>query len=466
MSGATKSRGAEARRDVEPGDTVLRVPASIVMTVERARRELGAEFDAALASDDAATLAVYLATEKAKGERSFWEPYIAAIEATTTSPHANVLDWTETMFDELQDRGEIMREAHARVQMLQREHRRVAEKRPWISFAEYKWSSFVVSSRAFGRRLDALALVPLADALNHGNVQTKYELKDGYFRLWTCGSYAVPRGAEILNSYGRHANRHLLMEYGFCLLQNPWDFVVVSLSVEGVVPDHLMDALRGGEAEAAARLDEELVPRKAALLERAKFKSQITLFGRDQIPEQLLRFYRIALSTRAELEELERDAPHAAGLVVISLANEDAALTAAEVGLEGVLRSMPTTEAADLVALNVAAAKAAWLVTAIRYRLGRKRVLRLNKRFVEGLRRFVRAAGDIGWDADTLRRVYDKVTGHVADEVWSSSGGSPNGGGGGGGGRGSATGGATDADDDDAVAGVEEMLLRWRVSLQ
>lgn len=44
-------------------------------------------------------------------------------------------------------------------------------------------------ARAFGRRLPWTALVPFADCLNHGNLQTKYSFDDQerVFRLFPTG---------------------------------------------------------------------------------------------------------------------------------------------------------------------------------------------------------------------------------------------------------------------------------------
>jgi hypothetical protein len=186
-----------------------------------------------------------------------------------------------------------------------------------------RWALLTVSARAYGRRLNEPALVPMADAFNHGAVRVKYgvaathadalaadaataaaatavgergdgddsdsdgggrgkddgsdteeedeeeeeesesdggstdseadsdgaatggggdgegapghagharrtargEPHEGVFTLWSCDADPIRAGSEVLNSYGRRDNRHLLLEYGFALLDNEWEEV-------------------------------------------------------------------------------------------------------------------------------------------------------------------------------------------------------------------------------------------------
>jgi hypothetical protein len=101
----------------------------------------------------------------------------------------------------------------------------------------FAWNT--VQSRAFGRRLPWTALVPFADCLNHTNVQTKYDYNvggNGVFRLFPSGSNSYARGAEVFNSYGRRPNDNLLLDYGFAMLDNEWDEVVLLTGAFIVAP--------------------------------------------------------------------------------------------------------------------------------------------------------------------------------------------------------------------------------------
>jgi hypothetical protein len=101
-----------------------------------------------------------------------------------------------------------------------------------FTFELFAFAWHTVQARAFGRRLPWTALVPFADCLNHSNVQTKYDYDvagNGLFRLFPTGANSYPRGAEVFNSYGRRHNENLLLDYGFCMLHNEWDWVPLSL---------------------------------------------------------------------------------------------------------------------------------------------------------------------------------------------------------------------------------------------
>lgn len=45
------------------------------------------------------------------------------------------------------------------------------------------------------------------------------------FLIYSIFSYK--KGTEVFNSYGRRANDNLLLDYGFAMIQNEWDEVVI-----------------------------------------------------------------------------------------------------------------------------------------------------------------------------------------------------------------------------------------------
>lgn len=94
----------------------------------------------------------------------------------------------------------------------------------------FAWKT--IQARTFGRRLPWTALVPFADCLNHTNVATKYDLdvdSNGMFRLFPSGTNSYTAGKEVFNSYGRRSNFQLLLDYGFALPENEWDYVDIEL---------------------------------------------------------------------------------------------------------------------------------------------------------------------------------------------------------------------------------------------
>jgi hypothetical protein len=59
---------------------------------------------------------------------------------------------------------------------------------------------------------------------HHGDSSTPQEAP--VFRLWVSGPHGYTTGSEVFNSYGRRDNRHLVLEYGFVILDNHWEQVV------------------------------------------------------------------------------------------------------------------------------------------------------------------------------------------------------------------------------------------------
>lgn len=140
-------------------------------------------------------IAVFLMHEYLQGKKSFWYPYIKVLPDPTT-----ICKWTDTQLDMLQDNA-LSKAAkdkwgHFRVQYIRlfsRLRTRFPDEFPEDLYTErlFIWAILTVSARAFGRRLEWMALVPFADNLNHGNVATKYDFDvDGndVFRLFPCGT--------------------------------------------------------------------------------------------------------------------------------------------------------------------------------------------------------------------------------------------------------------------------------------
>eukprot|EP00752_Nemacystus_decipiens_P001814 g1752.t1 len=149
-------------------------------------------------------LAVFIMQEILKEDKSFYRPYLRVLP----SPY-NLRSWSGEDLLLLQDHKLVRRVAARRRQLRALYHDTIeylsnaypelySADRYTFELFDFAWST--LQARAFGKRLKSSALVPFADCLNHGNVQTKR--------------------AEVLNSYGRRANDNLLLDYGFAMLDN------------------------------------------------------------------------------------------------------------------------------------------------------------------------------------------------------------------------------------------------------
>jgi hypothetical protein len=103
---------------------------------------------------------------------------------------------------------------------------------PDIRREEYLYSWFIVNTRTFyyvtskmERFLhnDRLALLPVADLLNHADSGCQVSFSPQGFTITTDRVYCA--GEEVSICYGAHSNDFLLAEYGFVMAKNRWDEV-------------------------------------------------------------------------------------------------------------------------------------------------------------------------------------------------------------------------------------------------
>jgi len=97
---------------------------------------------------------------------------------------------------------------------------------------EYLYSWFIVNTRTFYYETpkmekfphnDKLALLPVADLLNHADSGCQVSFTPESFTITADRAYST--GEEVHICYGGHSNDFLLTEYGFVLAENRWDEV-------------------------------------------------------------------------------------------------------------------------------------------------------------------------------------------------------------------------------------------------
>ena len=318
-------RGTVAKEDIAGGEKMLCVPLKLVMSPASASQSptIGHVFRNPeafrhLGGYGKYETSVFLMHERIKGEKSFWHPYIQALPEPRT-----VADWTQPELNELQHNTfcdqlpEHSKDTMDKYAQLFRHLRKLYPEEFPVEFYNYeafRWAYLTVQARAFGRRLDWMALVPFADNLNHANVPVKYDYNEGnngVFRLFPSpGSDGYRKGAEVFNSYGRRDNEHLLLHYGFALPDNEWDVFEVVLDTHKMFADRkarqdvrqdqrqqpasadgdaMMDGTEDDDPDVIAKALDMRIRRLAKFLgARAKFTFRDELFKWE-----LLRLYRM-----------------------------------------------------------------------------------------------------------------------------------------------------------------------------
>eukprot|EP00605_Chrysophyceae_sp_TOSAG23-4_P002752 GSChrysophyteH1.ASY1.ANO1.3035.1 assembled CDS len=378
-------RGAKAIETIESNEVMMEIPVKLMMSPLHAFADpvVGQKLEASqdLLRGDI-LLTVYIMSEILKGDDSFYAPFLAILPEP-----GSIVQWTQAELDMLQDSA-MTYKAKTRKRMLRTTYDRnvstLCDRYPSVFPSEkythelFLFAWFCVQARAFGRRLPWTALVPFADCLNHSNVQTKYDYDvdgNGLFRMMPTGTNCYPKGCEVFNSYGRRPNDNLLLDYGFSILDNQWDELSMSLA-----------------------LTPKLYSRKKRILFHMGFHIHSTFsIQRAEFPLDALAFARLDAMSAAELEKAEdwfegtpdRHGPYSLRVQNIQL--ELKAITRVKNGLL-ILQQDWDTSADDDAALLQKLHSNEWkLVSAVTYRLTRKRIVDAVMEKLETVETYLRA---------------------------------------------------------------------------
>jgi histone-lysine N-methyltransferase SETD3 len=226
-------RGLVATRAISSGSDVVRVPSSLLVTLETARAQLAHRralpADLALSSKHF-LLALWLLVER-RDPASAFRPYLDALpERFPACPldappdERALLDGSLTgaMLDRLR--------AH-----LEADRAILAAAAPHLATArdDLIWAATCVLSRSFGVTIDGTyttVLAPFLDMVNHArgaNTRLDYDADAHAFRL--IAERAYPPGEEVCVDYGRRSNMYLLLHYGFVIDDNDDDEAILGL---------------------------------------------------------------------------------------------------------------------------------------------------------------------------------------------------------------------------------------------
>ncbi|KAJ5267546.1 hypothetical protein N7478_010354 [Penicillium angulare] len=199
------------------------------------------------------TMTFFLMAHFLRGEQSFWHPYLRTLPqpGQLTTP----LFFGEEDVDWLQGTG-IPDASVQRYQAWDEKYDSSIEKLETAGYQGtgeftwdlYLWAWTIISSRAFSGKVLSSAvessdlpdegisvLLPLIDLPNHRPL-AKVEWRAGEKDVGMIVLENVSPGQEISNNYGPRNNEQLLMNYGFCILNNPTDYRIVKLNVSSDSP--------------------------------------------------------------------------------------------------------------------------------------------------------------------------------------------------------------------------------------
>mmetsp|Transcript_16552 Transcript_16552/g.24599 ORF Transcript_16552/g.24599 Transcript_16552/m.24599 type:complete len:584 (+) Transcript_16552:80-1831(+) len=424
ITNESSGRGLLARRSVNDGDELLKIPIDLCITRKSARKALGKD---ALQNgiNEYLAIACQLIHEKyVLGEESFYEAYIGVLpEVEEVNP---TFTWKDEELDFLQ--GSPVVAATRSLQMkLRREYDDLLggeggliEKFPdrfpkeHFTFENWVWAFTMLFSRAIRLRNlqvgERLAMVPYADLINHSAFSQAFIdaresgdwlFKDGNEEVILYADRGYRQMEQIYISYGQKSNAELLLLYGFALERNPYNSVDVTVSI----------APRTAAVAAANEGIEEdpLAQQKVDFL-AAVGRDQTVDFPcyADRYPVEMLEYLRLMMMTEEDTRGKElADFDFSR---TISPANEAAVLQSVVEAVNYQLDLYPNSEEDDA---NIIKDKGLFrLLTynqrmAVRHRRNEKRLL---KRTLAALEKQIR---NKGLDVDGLKRAEGSTLGDV-----------------------------------------------------
>lgn len=188
--------GVLALEHLEPSETILKAPNSSMLHIKLANSEPLKKIYSKYLEDFAEgnggennRFIVYLLSELSKGKSSKWYPYLKTLPENIEQ----LSDWSAQELQELQDDALMQYSLgkHSQDMECNESLKNILQNYPSIISPEYldkiNWAWRVICTRAYGRCLPNLSLIPIADLFNHQNVMTNYfyakehELDDGIF---------------------------------------------------------------------------------------------------------------------------------------------------------------------------------------------------------------------------------------------------------------------------------------------
>jgi len=234
-------RGLQTCRNIAPGDLLVTVPLSLVISRSFAKNYFTTTGQYSspqiLSLSTQALLAFWLLKESKAGPRSSYYPYLQSLPKSYDNPFFCSPEEKLCLPDYL------LSKVQEQENLFLRDYRRLLALEDVWSEREFSWAWFTVNTRAvyldhdpryeetqlIGQpSADRLALVPHLDLLNHsGGVTVKAGVTADGYQIVSLS--AVQKYHQAFISYGPHDNTKLLVEYGFFLSNNPHESFSISL---------------------------------------------------------------------------------------------------------------------------------------------------------------------------------------------------------------------------------------------
>ena len=424
ITNESSGRGLLARRSINDGDELLKIPFDLCITRKSARKALGKD---ALQDgiNEYLAMACQLIHEKyVLGEESFYDPYIGVL------PEVSEVNPTFTWPDEdlaFLDGSPVVAATRSLQMKLKREYddllggedgliAKFPDRFPaeHYTYENWVWAFTMLFSRAIRLRNlqvgERLAMVPYADLINHSAFSQAFIdaresgdwlFKNGEEEIILYADRGYRQMEQIYISYGQKSNAELLLLYGFALERNPYNSVDVTVSIRPRTAD---------VAAAYEGIEEDPLAQEKVDFLSAVGREQTVDFPcyADRYPVEMLEYLRLMMMTEEDsrgkaLSEFDYSR-------TISPANEAAVLQSVVAAVKYQLSLFPQSEEDDA---NIIKDKGMFRLLsynqrmAVRHRRNEKRLL---KRTLAALEKQIR---NKGLEGDGLERAEGSTLGKV-----------------------------------------------------
>ncbi|XP_078513023.1 SET domain-containing protein 4 [Lissotriton helveticus] len=233
-------RGLMSTKSLKAGELIIALPERCLLTTGAVLESYLGDYIRKWKPPVSPLLALctFLMVERYTGVESQWKPYLDVLPKSYSCPvfweDSTVSLLSEPLRGKAQEQITSLQELYSSAASffasLQSLFRESVEN--ILTYEALRWAWCTVNTRTvymkhpqrdcFSRALDAYALAPFLDLLNHSpkvQVEAAFNPESRCYEIRACSSYR--RYEQVFICYGPHDNQRLLLEYGFVTGQNP-----------------------------------------------------------------------------------------------------------------------------------------------------------------------------------------------------------------------------------------------------